>query len=434
MSEWSAGAGITGPGGPPAGVAELAHDLNAVISWIPERLGTGTDRTGGPLAGYRIGVKDNIEVAGVRSTCGSDFFADRIAERDAAVVTRLKQAGARITCTLNLAEFAVGVTSQNSAAGGTRNPWDRDRVPGGSSGGSGAAVAAGLVDIALGTDTGGSIRLPAACCGVVGLRPSPGLIDTAGIYPVSPDFDTVGPLARTVSAVRSAFAVLADADLPAPRPPERLRIAVPWPFITTDIDPSVREAFDRTVQLLGRLGHTVLNMPVPYSESAQDVVYTLLYSDVARVHAERLRDEPHRFRTATRERIALGLNITRAQRTAALHRRDRFRAAMAEYFGRADVILTPTMPIDVPFIGTDTDVIAQSRRMAQLTYPWSLHDGPTLNIPIGFHRNSAMPIGAQLTAARGQESTLFELAEQLEHRTGADQRRPPTRADHPTDR
>ncbi|WP_459546065.1 amidase [Nocardia sp. X0981] len=424
MNRWSGGAGITGPSGPPDTVADIARELNTVISWVPERLGTDADVTEGPLTGYRIGVKDNIEIAGVRSTCGSEFFADRVADSDAAVVTRLKRAGATITCTLNLAEFAVGVTSQNSAAGGPRNPWDRTRVPGGSSGGSGAAVAAGLVDIALGTDTGGSIRLPAACCGVTGLRPSLGLIGTSGIHPVSPDFDTVGPLARTVAEVRAACAVLADGDLPPP-PRDRLRIAVPRPFITTDIDPSIRDALDRTVRLLHRLGHTLLDTPVPHSESAQDVVYTLLYSDLVEVHAERLRDEPHRFQDATRERISLGLNITHEQRVAALQQRDRFRAAMRDYFRNADVILTPTMPIDVPFVDGGTGVVAQSRRMAQLTYPWSLHDGPTMSIPIGFHERSAMPIGAQLTAARGGETTLFALAEQLESRTTWHRRLPP---------
>ncbi|MGW0004384.1 amidase [Nocardia grenadensis] len=426
MSLRSGGAGESGPAGPSAAAADIARQLNTVISWVPERFGTDTEVAGGPLAGYRLGVKDNIEIAGVRSTCGSEFFADRIAERDAAVVTRLKRAGATITCTLNLAEFAVGVTSQNSAAGGPRNPWDSSRVPGGSSGGSGAAVAAGLVDIALGTDTGGSIRLPAACCGIIGLRPSPGYIDTAGVYPVSPDFDTVGPLARTVAAVRTAYSVLVGEDLSAPSR-DRLRVAVPWPFITTEIDPAIRDAFDTAARLLGDMGHTIIDAPVPHSDSAQDVVYTLLYSDLARLHDQRLRAEPHRFQPATLERISLGRSISHDQRVAALTQRDRFRAAMTDYFRNADVILTPTMPVDVPLITESAGVLAQSRRMAQLTYPWSLHDGPTLSVPIGFHRRSGMPIGAQLTAARGRETTLFALAEQLEQRTTWHRRRPPVR-------
>ena len=145
-------------------------DLNAVVTPIDETPGTT-----GPLAGWRVGAKDNVAVAGVRSTRGSAFFAEHVAEDDAEVVTRLRAAGAGIVATLNMAEFALGVTSQNSVHGGVANPWDPPHIPGGSSGGSGAAVAGGLVDAALGTDTGGSVRLPASMCGVTGLRPSYGI-------------------------------------------------------------------------------------------------------------------------------------------------------------------------------------------------------------------------------------------------------------------
>ncbi|MCZ0910894.1 amidase [Gordonia amicalis] len=369
--------------------------MNTVISWVPGELGVDPSGARSPLAGVRVGVKDNIEVGGVRSTCGSEFFADRVAADDAACVDALKRAGAVITSTLNLAEFAVGVTSQNSASGGPVNPWDARRVPGGSSGGSGVAVAAGVVDVALGTDTGGSIRLPAACCGVTGLRPSIGLLDMSGIFPVSADFDTVGPLARTATRVRETFAVLAGSD---PTPPDTgpLRVAVPWPFVTGDVDPAITDAVTEAVELLRQLGHRVVECPVPHSESAQDVVYTLIYSDLARIHAERLRDEPSRFQPATRERISLGLDISDEQRAAAVRQRDVFRSAMADMFRDVDVVLTPATPVDVPELGVGEAVVAQARRMGQLTYPWSLHDGPTLALPVGVHP-SGMPIGAQLT-------------------------------------
>lgn len=404
---------------------EVADRLNTVISWVPTALGTDPDVSAGPLSGVRIGVKDNIEVGGVRSTCGSEYFADRVAVSDAACVAVLKRAGATITSTLNLAEFAVGVTSQNSAFGGPVNPWDAGRVPGGSSGGSGVAVAAGIVDVALGTDTGGSIRLPAACCGVTGLRPSIGVLDMTGIFPVSPDFDTVGPLARTAAQVREAFSVLAGTDI-TPARPGPLRVAVPWPYITDDVDPAVRQAIVETAALIRQLGHTIVETPVPHSESAQDVVYTLIYSDLAKIHAERLRDEPTRFQSATRERIAMGLSITDEQRAAAIRQRDVFRAAMAELFGGVDVVLTPAMPVDVPLLDGGDAVVAQARQMGQLTYPWSLHDGPTLALPVGMHP-SGMPIGAQVTAAHSNEKPLFALAEQLQKHTDWHCRRPPVR-------
>ncbi|NDK88806.1 amidase [Gordonia desulfuricans] len=401
--------------------------MNTVISWVPASSGTDPDVTSGPLSGVRIGVKDNIAVGGVRSTCGSAYFADRIAESDAECVGALKRAGAIITSTLNLAEFAVGVTSQNSASGGPVNPWDPARVPGGSSGGSGVAVAAGIVDVALGTDTGGSIRLPAACCGVTGLRPSIGTLDMTGIFPVSAGFDTVGPIARTASLVHRTLSALVDFDV-APRHDGPLRIAVPWPFVTADVDPAIGEAVRTTTELLRRLGHTVVDIPIPHSESAQDVVYTLIYSDLARTHAQRLGDEPSRFQPATRERISLGLSISDDRRDAALRGRDVFRAAMVRVFAEADVVLTPAMPVDVPPLGGDDAVIAQARRMGQLTYPWSLHTGPTLALPIGIHP-SGMPIGGQLTAAETDEGLLLALAEQIQDHTDWHLRTPPIHVD-----
>lgn len=406
-------------------MVSVAERLNTVISWVPEELRVDPSGARGSLAGVRVGVKDNIEVGGVRSTCGSEFFADRVATDDAACVGVLKRAGAVITSTLNLAEFAVGVTSQNSASGGPVNPWDARRVPGGSSGGSGVAVAAGIVDVALGTDTGGSIRLPAACCGVTGLRPSMGVLDMSGIFPVSADFDTVGPLARTATRVRETFAVLAGSD-PTPADTGSLTVAVPWPFVTGDVDPAIADAVTETVELIRGLGHHIVECPVPHSESAQDVVYTLIYSDLARIHGERLRDEPARFQAATRERISLGLSISDDQRAAAVRQRDVFRSAMAEMFRDVDVVLTPAMPVDVPEIGVGEAVVAQARRMGQLTYPWSLHDGPTLALPVGVHP-SGMPIGAQLTAARLGEGTLFALAEQVQERSEWHLRLPPVR-------
>lgn len=152
---------------------------NAIVTALDEGPGGS-----GPLAGWRVGVKDNVAVAGVRSTRGSAFFTEHVASTDAEVVTRLRAAGAGITATLNMAEFALGVTSQNSVHGGVVNPWDPGRIPGGSSGGSGAAVAAGLVDAALGTDTGGSVRLPASMCGVTGLRPTYGTVPENGVFPL----------------------------------------------------------------------------------------------------------------------------------------------------------------------------------------------------------------------------------------------------------
>lgn len=393
--------------------------LNTVISWVPP---VPTARPG-PLAGLTFGVKDNIEVAGVRSTCGSAFLADNVADADAPVVRRLRGAGAELIATLNLAEFAIGVTSQNSAAGGPRNPWDPRRVPGGSSGGSGAAVAAGLVDLALGTDSGGSIRLPASACGVVGLRPSPGLIDVTGVYPVSADFDTVGPMARTVDLVERAFDVLTDRPhRPRPRPSV---LGVPRHFVTDDVDPAIRAAVDGMVRTLGDLGFEVVEVDLPRSETAQAHVYTLLYADLAEVHRDRLGADPTLFQPATLERIRVGLDIGSAERREAMVARSEFRADLRRVFEEVEVVVTPTLPVDVPLADESAPVLQQSARMGQLSYPWSLHAGPTLSVPVGFHPSSGMPIGAQLTAALADEAALFTVGRAYQDATDWHTRRPP---------
>jgi len=391
-----------------------------VISWIPP----DPCLPDGSLSGITVGIKDNIEVAGVRSTCGSAFFADRVSAEDAVVIRHLRAAGADIVATLNQAEFAVGVTSQNSASGGSGNPWDVRRVPGGSSGGSGAGVASGLVDVALGTDTGGSVRLPASACGVTGLRPSLGLIDTAGVYPVSPQFDTVGPLARTTDMVERVFAVLAGSEHLASDAPAPSRVGVPDHFVTTDIDPAISSAVCAFVEQLRKLGLVVVPVEIPYADRAQDHVYTLLYSDLVELHRVRLDMEPERFQPATLERIRLGLAITAADRREAEVGRDQYRRALSAVFEYVDVVVTPTLPVDVPLRRKSAIVVGQSRRMGQLSYPWSLHDGPTLSLPIGFHPKSGMPIGAQVTAARCDEQALFHIGKAYQTATDWHERRP----------
>ncbi|WP_081264947.1 amidase [Prescottella equi] len=394
--------------------------MNSVITWIADE---DTARQDGALAGMRIGIKDNIDVADVRGTRASRFFADRIACVDADVVVRLKAAGARIIATLNMAEFAVGVTSQNSAAGATRNPWDPTRVPGGSSGGSGAAVAAGIVDVALGTDTGGSVRLPAAACGITGLRPTWGAISNVGVFPVSEPFDTVGPMARSVDDVARLFDVLRTGA--SATPGAARRIGVPTVFVTDDVDPAIAETLEVAARHLANLRYEVVPIEIPGAADAQEIVYTLLYSDLARLHRDRIDQSPELFHPATLERISLGLSITEVERARAQAGLESYRRGLADVFADVDVVLTPTIPVDVPLISNSEAVIAQSRRLGQFSYPWSLHDGPTLAIPVGFHRSSGMPIGAQLTAAAHRESLIFDVGRRYQQTTDWHREKPP---------
>jgi aspartyl-tRNA(Asn)/glutamyl-tRNA(Gln) amidotransferase subunit A len=404
---------------PPARAGALDETLNSVITWIDPGDGAGH----GPLGGLRVGLKDNIDTAGILTTCASAFFHDRVPEADAEVVERLRAAGAAITAKLNMAEFAVGVTSQNSAYGGCRNPWDPQRIPGGSSGGSGVAVAAGLVDAALGTDTGGSVRLPAAMCGVSGLRPTVGRISTAGVFPVSTVVDTVGPMARTVADLARLFAVLARSHQPAR--PAIGRLGIPTHFFTDGVDPGVTAVVAAAASDLEALGTDLVRVALPGVDTAQDAVYTLVYSELSELHRDRLRSEPDRFHPDTLARVRLGLSLTNDDRTRALRARASFQAALDDLFTEVDVILTPTIPIDVPPRGGG-DVIAVARHLGRFTYPWSLHTGPTLALPVGFHPDSGMPVGAQLTAAAGQEDVLLTLGAAYQERTRWHRRRPPS--------
>ena len=388
--------------------------VNAVIRWV--------DRPGGdgPLAGVRVGVKDNVDVAGGPTTCASAFFADRVPAADAEVVRRLSDAGAAVVATLNLSEFAVGVTNQNSAAGPCRNPWDLDRIPGGSSGGSGAAVAAGLVDLALGTDTGGSIRLPASACGVVGLRPTHGSIPLDGVFPVCDDVDTVGPLARTVELVARAQRVLTGSAAPLPEPAAPRRIGIPVQLLD-DVDPGVQAVVDAAIAVFGA---EVVPIEVEGLLDAQDIVYTLVYADLARIHADRLATEPERFHPDTLVRVGLGRSITAGERAAAVLARQALQDRISTALDRVDLLLTPTMPVDVPRADPD-DVLRVSRRLGQLTYPWSLHAGPTLALPVGRHPQSGMPVGVQLTAPVDAEDVLLAAGLWFQEQTSWHTARPP---------
>ena len=403
---------------------DVAAATNAVVTWIDPPLPHAAD---GPLAGVRVGLKDNIDTAGVRTTCGSAFFADRVPEADAVVVTRLAAAGAQVVAKLNMSEFAVGFTTQNSASGPCRNPWALDRIPGGSSGGSAAAVAAGLVDLALGTDTGGSIRLPAAVCGVTGLRPGVGTVPTAGTFPMCELVDTVGPMARSVELVARAFAVLADRPVraPAPAPPRRIGVPAAW---CTDLDPRIAGLVAAAGRVFTDGGSELVPVEVPAIGAAQDVLYTIVYSGLADLHRERLA-EPGRFQPDTLTRVRLGAGLTDGDREEALLVRAEYQRDLDELFAQVDVLLTPTLPVDVPPADGGDDVLAVTRRLAQSTAPWSLHAGPTLALPVGRHPDSGLPVGAQLTAAVGGEDLLLDAGAWFQQRTTWHTARPPCRVD-----
>ena len=404
--------------------AEVTAATNAVVTVIDPPL---PHATGGPLAGVRVGLKDNIDTAGVRTTCGSAYFADRVPDRDAEVVSRLAAAGAEMIAKLNMSEFAIGLTSQNSASGPVRNPWDLSRIPGGSSGGSAAAVAAGLVDLALGTDTAGSVRLPAAACGVTGLRPGTFVVPDAGTFPVCELVDAVGPIARDVGLVARAFAVLAGRDVREPEPavPRRIGVPVLW---FDDLDPGVAEVVASARQVFADGGAELVPVRITGIASAQDVLYAIVYGGMADLHQERLAS-PERFQADTLTRVLVGTRVSEGDQAEALEARAEFQRGLDDVFADVDVLLTPTLPVDVPMAVTDDDVLTVTRRLAQLSAPWSLHAGPTLALPAGRHGVSGMPVGLQLTAAVGGEDLLLDAGAWFQQRTSWHALRPPCAVD-----
>ena len=405
-------------------VPEVQAATNAVVTAIDPPLPHAAE---GPLAGVRVGLKDSIDTAGVRTTCGSAYFADRVPDSDAEVVSRLAAAGALMVAKLNLSEFAIGLTSQNSASGPVRNPWDLSRVPGGSSGGSAAAVAAGLVEVALGTDTGGSVRVPAAACGVTGLRPGISVVPDAGTFPVCELVDTVGPIARDVDLVARVFAVLAgrDARELEPAPPRRIGVPALW---FDDLDPGVADLVEAAGRVFAEGGTELVPVEVPGIASAQDVLYTIIYSGIADLHSERLAC-PELFQPDTLTRVQVGTGVSEYERAEALGAQKEFQRGLEELFEQVDALLTPALPVDVPPARTDDDVLTTTRRLAQLSAPWSLHAGPTLALPAGRHAVSGMPVGLQLTAPVGGEDLLLDAGAWFQQRTAWHTLRPPCAVD-----
>lgn len=419
----------------------LAQDdvLKAVITWdddsraeaerLQARVDAGLEH--GALAGLLVGVKDNIDTAGLRTTAGSAILDANVPAADAPVIERVRAAGGVVVAKLNLAEFAWGGTTQNTAYGACRNPWDPRRIPGGSSGGSGVGLIAGYCDVALGTDTGASVRLPSSVTGVLGLRPTVGSVSNRGVYPTALTQDTVGAMGRGAAETARLAAVIAGYDPGDPgstaeifeAPDARLgldvrgmRIGVPQTFFFDDMDAGVGERIDAFLSWLSDAGAVLL----PVADFGQADAFarwsTIVPAEGAAHHEEQLRHRADEYSVDVRGRLAAGLEITGAELARALRWRAEYRRRLAGVFDDLDAIVTPTVATDVPFIDGG-DSRAQTAALGRITYPWALHDGPTLNLPVGFHSGSGMPVGAALSGPRGAEATLFQIADRYQKDT-----------------
>lgn len=364
----------------------------------------------GPLHGIPIGLKDLIDTAGVRTTCGSALFADRVPSEDAEVVRRLKSAGAILIGKQNMQEFAWGGTSASSYFGPVRNPWDNERIAGGSSGGSAAAVATGMCFGAIGTDTGGSVRQPAAFCGIVGLKPTYGLVSLRGVFPLSPSLDHVGPLCRNVADTALLLQVMAGFDnfemLEAKTKP-RIGI-VRRPFFD-DIDPEIENAFNEALNTLRELSADFLEIELPDTPTAVQA------PEVYAVHAKYFAESPELYGIWMRERLQLATEVSADAYTEARQELDRLRRSSGDVFSQVDFIVTPTSPVPPITISEALELSPSPAGELWLrnTRPFNAFGWPTISIPCGFTRAS-LPIGLQIAGPNFSEASLLSFAQRFE--------------------
>jgi aspartyl-tRNA(Asn)/glutamyl-tRNA(Gln) amidotransferase subunit A len=406
---------------------QAARQLDAAGDW------------GGLLHGMFVSVKDNIEVAGVRTTWGSKTFFDFVSKEDAEVVVRLRKAGAILVGKDNMAEFAYGGTSQNEVSAGVRNPWDLTRIPGGSSGGSGAAVAAGLCDASLGSDTAGSVRVPASMCGVVGLRPTVGRVSNRGTFEDSVGFDTIGPLARTVTTVARVFAAIAGHDPLDPGSVDRpvdnflpgitggvrgLRIGIPRRFYFEDLEKDVEDRVLEAMRVFEAAGAVIRDVNIPRAEESHPrTSLCLLAADMADLHRDRMKNQPELIGAEVLRRLQSGLTITAADYAQSLRWLREWRLDVSRLFGDVDMLLTPTTPLVATRIAASADMISATRQLSRFTVGIGAAGFPAMSVPCGFD-GDGLPVGMQLVAAHFAEPVLFRAGVEYQHRTDFHQRRP----------
>lgn len=392
--------------------------------------GRKSRRDRGPLHGIPISLKDNIYSKDVRTTAGSKILKDFVPGRDATVVTELKLAGAVLLGKTNLHEFAYGVTTNNPHFGPTRNPWDLSRIPGGSSGGSAAAVAAGLCYASVGTDTGGSIRIPASLCGIVGLKPTFGRVSVSDVIPLSPRLDCVGPLARSsedAAALLGPIFARPRKELPLRKPAKSssrsgFRLGLPKKFFLETLSEEVHSAFEEGVRVLREQGATLKPIAIPLVEETEDAGNQIAWAEATRYH-QRAGWFPSRARDYGEDvltRLEAGAKVAATTYLEALELRDsfieRFHAAMAE--AELDALVLPTTPIAAPKIGEETTEIGGKGHptralLLRNNRPANLAGLPAISLPCGT-TGAGLPVGFELIGAVGDESLLLRIARAFE--------------------
>ena len=393
----------------------MADEARRQAREADRELAEGRDR--GPLHGVPVSIKDLMDVRGTETTAASRVRVGRTASQDAPCVASLRSGGAVFVGKTNLHEYALGTTSGDSAFGAVRNPLDTTRSPGGSSGGSAVSVATGMALATVGTDTGGSIRIPAACCGIVGLKPSLGEVPTEGVVPLSSTFDHVGPLAASVADAWTVFRVLTGDLAPPPLAPATaaaLRLAVPRSYFLDMLDDDVRARFEASLEAFRTAGVRVREIEIPHTETIANVYIRISLKEAAAYHAATLAAVPERYTPPVRQRLEMGRNIQHEEYMLALGGREQLRRDVDAAFADCDALALPTLPIPAPKIDAETVQVGPTVQplrnvMLRLTQLFNITGNPAISIPCGLTRDG-MPCGLQIVGARGQTRELVQAA------------------------
>ena len=413
-----------------ATIAQLQPQLNAFITVmadvaLPEARRADQEiaagRYAGPLHGIPLSLKDLIDCAGVPTTAGSRLREGKVARADARLVRQLRTAGAVIVGKTNLHEFAFGTTNEDSGWGPARNPIDPKRSPGGSSGGSAIAVKTGMSIASIGTDTGGSVRIPAAACGIVGLKPAWGEISADGVVPLSRQLDHVGPLARSVEDAALLYHVMRGEAPPQTAESgsaRGLRLATLDGYfaerLSTDVDAAVRVAYDALAQAGARVSSTTL----PHASDIPAIYLHLVLADAAAYHATSLQQRPHAYTDNVRIRLEMGRHVLAEDYVRALRGREVIRREVDRALGDVDALLLPALAIEAPPLGAATVPVTGGEEpvrtaMLRCTQPFNLSGHPAISLPCGT-TPAGLPVGLQIVGHHGRTPDLLRIARVVE--------------------
>ena len=425
-------------------VERLNPKLNAFITVIDlqdalqAQIPADNASSSNALRGIPMAVKDLFDTAGIRTTAGSKFFADNIPQEDAFVVEKLKQAGALLVGKTNTHEIALGVTGNNPHYGTARNPWDPSRIPGGSSSGSAIAVATGMALGALGTDTGGSIRIPASLCGIVGFKPTYGRVSLRSVFPLSWNLDHVGPLTKCVKDAASILQVIAVYDAIDPASIKMLsgdylghliddvegrKIALGVGDYIESSEAEVVNAVREAAHVFESLGCNVQEVNTDWMREAALANKTMTQSDGAAVHSERLREHPEMFGEDIRRRLEDGTKTTSTEYILARRTQTEVRKRLEQFFESYDFLITPTTPIPAPTI-EGHDAVEQAGRLTRFTAPFNLAGLPALSLPCGL-TEQGLPVGLQIVSRAWADAKVLNAGYAFEQSTEWHNRLPP---------